>query len=110
MIFSSLGSNFGAATHEKVSRRADDSQEDDTYAWRVRKVVGLSWRFVGEAVIEAQVRSTSNSRSNFRQAIEIRVEICAKRAKPNLDFARNFELEGWLVTTTTIYFTIIGHT
>jgi hypothetical protein len=42
MTFTSLGSNFGAALYTDISRQADDAQEDDTYAWRVRKVVCLS--------------------------------------------------------------------
>jgi hypothetical protein len=41
MTFTSLGSILGAA-EEHVSRLADAAQEDDTYAWRVRKVVCLS--------------------------------------------------------------------
>jgi hypothetical protein len=41
MTFTSLGSNLGAV-EQYVSRRADAAQEDDTYAWRVRKVVGLA--------------------------------------------------------------------
>ncbi len=42
MTFTSLGSNFGAGCENLVSRHVDDTQEDDTYAWRVRKVVSLS--------------------------------------------------------------------
>jgi hypothetical protein len=30
------------AGRKHISRRADSAQEDDTYAWRVRKVVCLS--------------------------------------------------------------------
>jgi len=41
MIFTSLGSSLGAEGYH-ISRLADAAQEDDTYAWRVRKVVGLS--------------------------------------------------------------------
>jgi hypothetical protein len=41
MTFTSLGSNFGAECEDSVSRQVDDTREDDTYAWRVRKVVSL---------------------------------------------------------------------
>lgn len=41
-IFTSLGSNLGA-THKKQVSRQSDGQGDDTYAWRVRKVVNRPW-------------------------------------------------------------------
>jgi hypothetical protein len=36
-----IGIEFWSYIVQRISRRADDSQEDDTYAWRVRKVVYL---------------------------------------------------------------------
>jgi hypothetical protein len=43
MIFTSLGSNLGARPRGNVSRHHAENQVDDTYAWRVRKVVDLPW-------------------------------------------------------------------
>ena len=62
-------------------------------------------------MIGAELRSTTNSCSNFREAIEIPLKVCAKR----LNQVWTIQLpqihpEGSLNTTATVCFTMIGHT
>ena len=67
MTFTSLGSNFGATLCTRISRQADDTQEDDTYAWRVRKVVCLlRWSYVVEEVVKL-LTEAQNSKQALTQ-------------------------------------------
>ncbi len=64
MTFTSLGSNFGATFCTNISRQADDTQEDDTYAWRVRKVVCLlRWWFLVEEVVKLLFEAQNSKES-----------------------------------------------
>ena len=72
-----MGSNLGATQKFNVSRQPFSFQEDDTYAWRVRKVVYRPWSF-GRGGIARGKKEKSAARAEIWRIFD-RVGTSAKR-------------------------------